>query len=140
MYDFSNQNLFDWAIKYVTDLCGGEFPKDSRKLKKLGETDEVSKYLLFSIRKNGNSKYKTWSEFQEDYFANSHTKHKRFKEKMSYEEYRSIRNLLSDGNLKQVEIIKKTGCSYGTISRIVKKHQRFDEYYTRYEKDGISLC
>ena len=41
---------------------------------------------------------------------------------------------------RQVEIIKKTGCSYGTISRIVKKHQRFDEYYTRYEKDGISLC
>jgi hypothetical protein len=80
VYDFSNKELFDWAVKYVTKLNSGEFPKDYRKLMKLWKHSEVAKFLSFSIRENGVSKYNSWSDFQERYFGNTHTKSKRFKD------------------------------------------------------------
>ncbi len=134
-YDFSNQELFDWAIKYVTKINGGEFPKDERKLRKLWVTDNIAKYLSLSLRKNGNSKYNSWSEFQEDYFGNTHTQAKRFQEKISYEKYKEIRTLLDSGLYTKTKVIELTNSGWGVVGRINRKDKRYNDYSLRYESE-----
>lgn len=139
MYDFSNETLFDWAVNHITKLNGGQFPKDNRKLRKLWNIDEVAKFLNLSINKSGSSKYNSWSEFQKDYFGNTHTESKRFKDKISYEQYKKIRDLLENCKYTQTKIIEITNSGWGSVGRIKRKDKRFEDYSTRYEKESITL-
>jgi hypothetical protein len=139
MYDFSNKKLFDWAIDYVTKMNSGEFPKDDRKLRKLWMVDDVAKFLSLSLRSNGGSKYNSWSEFQEDYFGNTHTKSKRFREIITYEKYKEIRNLLDSKTFTQTKVIEMTNSGWGTVGRIKRKDKRFESYSLKYENELLVL-
>ena len=133
LYDFSNDDVFQWAVSYATKKLG-EFPKYQRQLRKYSD-DYVCRFLHFSIRKNGNSKYKTWGEFQERYFNSTSSINKQFKSKISYEQYKDIRKLLDGGEYTQTKIIELTNSGWGTVGRISRKEKRFNDYSDRYENE-----
>jgi len=135
-YDFSNEEQFDWAVKYITKINGGKFPKFSNEIIKLfkNKNCKVTEYFYYSVRKNGSSKYNTWSEFQEDYFNDGESKTKRFKDSdLTYNDFKNILDLLSEG-LSYEKISKKTGHGSATIGRI-KRKERFLDFFDQHEKE-----
>jgi hypothetical protein len=131
LYDFSNEDVFKWAVSYITKKLG-KFPQYQRELKKHSH-DDVCMFFYLSIRKNGNSKYKTWGEFQVDYFGDDSSSKKKFLGLISYEDYKNIRQLIESGNHTLTEVIKLTNSGWGTIGRIKNKHPRFNDYSIKYE-------
>ncbi len=144
MYDFSKDEIFDWAVEYVKKVNSGVFPKYGRELKKLSETDKVCEYLYYSIRKNGNSKYDTWTEFQKDYFGNYESEEKQFKEVIPYSQYKFIRTQIEKNTKTNIiiSLCQKNGFSItcATISRIKDNERKtFVEYSCIFEKENPNL-
>jgi hypothetical protein len=132
VYDFRNDNLFDWAIQYITELFGGTFPKYSYDLKKRFD-DDICKYFYLAIRPNNPmTKYNSWSEFMENYFSDNSSSLKRFKDKITYEEYCKIRILLEKQKTQLKEIQKNFNVSCGTLNRILNNDKRFLDYYNQF--------
>lgn len=129
-YDFGDPKIFKWAIDYITNKVG-VFPKYQGQLKKFWD-DLVCRYFFLSIRKNGNSPYNTWGEFQKDYFGDTSSSEKKFLKKISYEDYKKIRTLLESGHHTDTQVIKLTNSGWGTIGRIKRKHPRFNDYSLRF--------
>lgn len=133
-YDFRDENLFEWSIKYITNKLG-EFPKYDRELRRHSE-DDVCKFFLMSFKQNSRmTKYKSWGEFQKKYFNNTSSIDKQFKSKISYEQYKEIRKLLDCGEHTQTKIIELTNSGWGTVGRISRKEKRFNDYSDRYKSE-----
>lgn len=135
-FDFSDEKVFDWAVNFIKQKNGGVFPKYSKQLLILAKSNncKVSEYFYYSIRKNGNSKFNTWSEFQEKYFKLTDSKERQFKESnLKYEDFVTIINLLAKG-YSYSNISKITGYNSATIGRI-KRKERFLNFYDEYYKE-----
>lgn len=133
LYDFSNNDVFEWAVSYIIRKLG-KFPKYQGQLIKHSD-DDVCKFFCFSIRENGNSKYKTWGEFQLDYFKDDSSSNNKFLDKITYEQYKNIRQLIESGDYTLTKVIEITNSGWGTVGRIKKKHKRFYDYSVKYENE-----
>ena len=136
IFDFSDEKVFDWAVNFIKQKNGGVFPKYSSQLLSFAKANncKVSEYFYYSIRKNGNSKFNTWSEFQEKYFNLTDSKERQFKESnLKYGDFVNIINLLDKG-YSYSSISKITGYNSATIGRI-KRKERFHNFYGEYNKE-----
>lgn len=135
-YDFSKDEVFDWAVSYITKKLG-KFPKYSGQLRKYWD-DDVCKYFFLSIRKNGSSKYDAWGDFQKKYFNDDSSSKKKFLTKMSYPEYKMIRSLIDSGKYTLTKVIELTNSGWGTVGRIKNNHPRFSDYSFKYNSELLS--
>lgn len=132
VYNFRNDDLFNWAIQYITELFGGTFPKYSYDLMKRFD-DDICKYFYLAIRPNNPmTKYNSWPEFMEDYFSDNSSSLKRFKNKIEYKEYCEIRLLLEKQKTQLKEIQKNFNVSCATLNRILNNDKRFLDYYNQF--------
>jgi hypothetical protein len=133
LYDFSDDKVLDWAVKYITNKLG-KFPKYQGELRKYWD-DDVCRYFILSMRRNSSNKYVSWGDFQKKYFNDNSSSEKKFISKMTYEEYRNIRRLIESGNHTLTKVIELTNSGWGSLGRIKNKHPRFNEYSIRYENE-----
>jgi hypothetical protein len=143
---YDDPEIFNKGVEYITNHYG-EFPKYMRTIKDDREVyniDKVITYFYFSLRKNGMSKYNSWSEFQKDWFGRNDSEKKQFKEIISYDCYFVIRKMIETNTKEQLIIdeCQKKGfiVTNATIQRI-KNNDRlgFQKYSVIFDKENPEL-
>ena len=129
LYDFRDHGLFEWSVHYITKKFGGQFPKYYSHLKNNFD-DDVCKFFYFALRPNSNmTKYNSWSEFMIDYFGDYSSESKKFKSKLSYDDYKNTRLLIECQKYELKIISRDTNLSTATLNRILQNDSRFLDYH-----------